>query len=155
MSLAYCQNGIMIAATNHQELLDDAIWRRFQTILEVPKPEIREIELLFEQITSSMDISCISKKHLSIVIEQLKGLSYSDIQTLTQNVIKQKIIKNERTLSAFDFMREIAIFRYHGNVCQEDMIRYFLRCSFSQRSIAEYFRISQRQVRNCLPKGDE
>ena len=151
----YCQNGIMIAATNHQELLDDAIWRRFQTIIEVPKPEIREIKFLFKRITRSMDISCISKKHLSIVMEQLKGLSYSDIQTLTQNVIKQKIIKNERVLSAFDFMREIAIFRYHGNVCQEDMIRYFLRCNFSQRSIAEYFRISQRQVRNCLPKGDE
>lgn len=152
---AYCQNGIMIAATNHQELLDDAIWRRFQTIIEVPKPEIREIKFLFERITSSMEISCISKKHLSIVIEQLKGLSYSDIQILIQNVIKQKIIKNERVLSAFDFMREIAIFRYHGNVCQEDMIRYFLRSNFSQRSIAEYFRISQRQVRNCLPKGDE
>ena len=102
-----------------------------------------------------MEISCISKKHLSIVIEQLKGLSYSDIQILIQNVIKQKIIKNERVLSAFDFMREIAIFRYQGNVCQEDMIRYFLKSNFSQRSIAEYFRISQRQVRNCLPKGDE
>ena len=34
----YCQHGVLIAATNHQELLDDAIWRRFQTVIEVPKP---------------------------------------------------------------------------------------------------------------------
>lgn len=152
---SYCHSGILIAATNHHELLDDAIWRRFQTIIEVPKPERAEIEILFKQITNSMDISEITSKQLSVVTEQLLGLSYSNIQTLTQNVIKQKIIKNERIISAFDFLREIAVFKKHGNLSQEDMIRYFLECKLPQRAIADYFSISQRQVRNCLTKGVE
>lgn len=32
---AYCHDGILIAATNHHELLDSAIWRRFQTVIEM------------------------------------------------------------------------------------------------------------------------
>ena len=39
----YCQNGILIAATNHHELLDSAIWERFQTVIEMPKPELAEV----------------------------------------------------------------------------------------------------------------
>ncbi len=31
--------GILIAATNHPELLDPAVWRRFDRIIEFPKPE--------------------------------------------------------------------------------------------------------------------
>lgn len=154
---AYCQNGILIAATNHHELLDDAIWRRFQSIIEVPKPNTEEISLMFENITQSLDMSQIPQKQYSIIIEQLKGLSYANIQTLTQNVVKQMIIKEQTFASAFDFLCEIVIFKYHGNVDQQDMIRYLLKCGLAQRAIAGYFHISQRQVRNCLDnsKGEE
>lgn len=154
---AYCQTGILVAATNHQELLDDAIWRRFQTVIEVPKPHPDEIQILFESITKSLDLSHIIPKQYSIIIEQLDGLSYSDIQALAQNVVKQMIIKDKTVASAFDFLCEIAIFKYHGNVEKQELIRFLLNCGLAQRAIAEYFHISQRQVRNCLvsSKGDE
>jgi SpoVK/Ycf46/Vps4 family AAA+-type ATPase len=32
-------SGILIAATNHPELLDPAVWRRFDRIIEFPKPK--------------------------------------------------------------------------------------------------------------------
>ncbi|MCM1257616.1 MAG: ATP-binding protein [Roseburia sp.] len=146
----YCKKGILVAATNHQELLDDAIWRRFQTIIEVPKPHLDEIRLLFGNITKSLDMGHITPKQYSIIMDQLDGLSYSDIQTLTQNVVKQMIIKDKIIASAFDFLCEIAIFKYHGNVGQRELIQYLLQCGLAQRAIAEYFHISQRQVRNCL-----
>ncbi|MDO4304766.1 MAG: ATP-binding protein [Bacillota bacterium] len=154
---AYCQNGILIAATNHHELLDDAIWRRFQTIIEVPKPNTEEISLMFDNITKVLDMSQITQKQYSIIIEQLKGLSYANIQTLTQNVVKQMIIQERIIASAFDFLCEIIFFKYHGNVDQQELIRYLLECGLSQRAIAGYFNISQRQVRNCMnsSKGDE
>lgn len=154
---AYCQNGILIAATNHHELLDDAIWRRFQTIIEVPKPNTEEISLMFDNITKALDMSQITQKQYSIIIEQLKGLSYANIQTLTQNVVKQMIIQERIIASAFDFLCEIIFFKYHGNVDQQELIRYLLECGLSQRAIAGYFNISQRQVRNCMnsSKGDE
>ena len=43
---AYCQNGIMIAATNHQELLDDAL--KFLAVL----PSNDEIRVSKRAVTS-------------------------------------------------------------------------------------------------------
>lgn len=152
----YCQEGILVAATNHQELLDDAIWRRFQTIIEVPKPEEKEILSLVEKIIGVINIQQITPKQKKIIIRQLNGLSYSEIQTLMQNVIKQKIIKNEENADVFDFLCEVAVFKKHANISRQEMILYLLECGLPQRLVAEHFHTSQRQVRNCLKaKGDE
>ena len=32
-------SGITIAATNHEHLLDAAVWRRFDSRIELPKPQ--------------------------------------------------------------------------------------------------------------------
>lgn len=147
---SYCQSGILIAATNHQELLDDAIWRRFQTVIEIPKPQYAEIEAMFKQTINVFDTSMLKPQKLRIVIEQLQGFSYSEIQTLIQNVVKQRLIKGETRVTTLDFLCEIASFKYHGNISQKKVLHYLLECGISQRSIAEYFKISLRQVRNCL-----
>ena len=43
---AFSNDSILIAATNHHELLDPAIWRRFTTIVSLEKPQKGEIERL-------------------------------------------------------------------------------------------------------------
>lgn len=152
----YCHHGVLIAATNHQELLDDAIWRRFQTVIEVPKPSIYEIQFYFSKHTAVLNTTEITNKHKETIFEQLQGLSYSDIQVLIQNVIKQKLILNETKVSAIDFLNEILLFKRHNNVIREEIIRYLLGCGIAQRTIAEHFGISVRQVRNCIElKGDK
>lgn len=42
-------NGILIAATNHADLLDKAIWRRFDEVIEIPIPGINERRRLIER----------------------------------------------------------------------------------------------------------
>ena len=37
-------SGLLLAATNHSELLDPAIWRRFEMVTEFPLPEPAAIE---------------------------------------------------------------------------------------------------------------
>src|SRR5262245_59598390 len=39
-------SGILVAATNHAELLDPAVWRRFEMPIEFPLPDIPQIERL-------------------------------------------------------------------------------------------------------------
>ena len=90
------------------------------------------------------------------IYRQLHGLSYSDIQVLGQNVVKQKLIQNEDSATAIDFLTEIMMFRQHGNVEQPNLIHYLLQCGIPQRTIAEHFKISVRKVRNCIElEGDE
>ena len=146
----YCQHGVLVAATNHQELLDDAIWRRFQTVIEIPKPGMPEIQRYFSVVTSALDTSDITDKYMKIVYKQLEGLSYSDIQVLGQNVVKQKLILNETRVDVIDFLNEILLFKKHGNVEKSELISHLLECGIAQRTIAEYFGISVRQVRNCI-----
>lgn len=152
----YCKNGILVAATNHQELLDDAIWRRFQTIIEVPKPQDAEIQKLFNSITANtLNMGNIPAKQYKIIIKELENFSYADIQNLVQNVVKQKLIKNDLNAAAIDFLSEIAFFNSHANLNQQDLIEYLLGCGIAQKVIGDYFGISQRQVRNCVINDDE
>ena len=43
-----CSHVILIAATNHPELLDKATWRRFQLRIELPQPTDRQLEFWFD-----------------------------------------------------------------------------------------------------------
>lgn len=147
---SYCSSGILIAATNHQELLDDAIWRRFQTVIEVPKPSNVEIDLMIKKSTAPLNLEKIRKKYYNTIIEQLEGFSYSDIQTLIQNVVKHKIIENDIYVTELDFLTEVANFKAHGNLTNSTLIQYFLKCGIPQKAIADNLNISVRQVRNEL-----
>lgn len=152
---SYCKNGILIAATNHQELLDDAIWRRFQTVIDIPKPTYNEIHLMVQKLTESLDLTQIREKYYKIIINQMKDLSYSDIQNLIQNVIKQKIIKKEMIATPFDFLCEIIAFKFHGKMSKRESIHFLLECGLPQQAIADYYKISVRQVRNCIIEKGE
>jgi SpoVK/Ycf46/Vps4 family AAA+-type ATPase len=46
---------IVIAATNHAELLDRAVWRRFQLRLSLPAPTTRVLGCYFERFLKSVD----------------------------------------------------------------------------------------------------
>ena len=84
----YCQNGILVAATNHHELLDSAIWRRFQTVIEMPKPELSEIGKMINNLPDFIDISQIKPGQWKKVYDTLLGLSYSDIKNILNNMVK-------------------------------------------------------------------
>jgi SpoVK/Ycf46/Vps4 family AAA+-type ATPase len=40
---------LLIAATNHEQLLDSALWRRFDEVIEFSKPSVHQIRLLLRQ----------------------------------------------------------------------------------------------------------
>ena len=41
---------VVVSASNHPELLDRAVWRRFQVRLELPRPRQGQIEDWFNEI---------------------------------------------------------------------------------------------------------
>ena len=62
-------DSILIAATNHHELLDPAIWRRFSTIAALEKPLWDEIVRYLNTLLASKSTDFISndkKLHLAI-----------------------------------------------------------------------------------------
>ena len=79
----------MIAATNHHELLDPAIWRRFSTIVALEKPQIYEIDRYLRSLLADKSTNFLSnEKKAERIVGALIGLSYSDIRTVIFNALK-------------------------------------------------------------------
>jgi SpoVK/Ycf46/Vps4 family AAA+-type ATPase len=76
-------DGLLVAATNHPALLDPAIWRRFDRIIEFPFPTEQEIERLLQGLVGDQ----ISGATLATVAALCKGKSYADV---TREVMRAK-----------------------------------------------------------------
>lgn len=84
-------NSVVIAATNYPELLDNAIWRRFDGTLEIGLPEQEErLQILLKQ-TQSVDIKD-KIKFLRTVSALLDGFSADGICKMVDRVKRQYII---------------------------------------------------------------
>lgn len=54
------QEAVMIAATNHAELLDNAIWRRFLQVVEVGVPGQKEIMDMIDIFQNHLVLKCLT-----------------------------------------------------------------------------------------------
>lgn len=149
----YAQENILIAATNHQELLDKAIWRRFNNVIEVVypgEPEIKELLKLFIKNYESE----IKKdnKQLEVVTKLLIGKSPSDIKNIVHNSIASCIINNKKDLEYFDLISGIYQFNNHGGMDTDNLVNFLNHHGITQYEISEKLQISLRQVRNILNK---
>jgi SpoVK/Ycf46/Vps4 family AAA+-type ATPase len=97
------EHGLLIAATNHPELLDPAVWRRFDRIIEFPFPTTEELTSLITNVLDNQ-ISEDFSLALSIVFT---GKSFSDVVKLITNAKRKSIISHEQiTDLLIDNMRE-------------------------------------------------
>lgn len=70
-------SSLLVCATNHPELLDKAIWRRFDEIIEIPKPSEKE-RLAF--VKNSVQGMKVSKQIVFLASELTEDWSLSDLE---------------------------------------------------------------------------
>jgi SpoVK/Ycf46/Vps4 family AAA+-type ATPase len=149
----FSQENILIAATNHQELLDRAIWRRFNTVIEVGYPGENEIKDLVSLFLNNYDTTVLKEhKQLEVVVKLLSGKSPSDIKNILHNTIANCVINNKHTLEFLDILMGIYHFNNHGETNLETVVKYLYQNGINQSDIAERNLISLRQLRNYLNK---
>ena len=73
------EKSITIAATNHAQLLDPAIWRRFPYKIELRAPSLRT---RFEMWSHLLSTSDLSDDIISILAKSSSGLTGADIENL-------------------------------------------------------------------------
>jgi len=78
---------IVVTASNHQELLDRAVWRRFQIRMELPMPKQGQIEEWFRCFENrSGQMLGLSTRSLA---QSLKGLSFAEVEDFGFDVLRR------------------------------------------------------------------
>lgn len=89
----YNGDSILIAATNHPQLLDIAIWRRFDEVLEFKLPTMIQREVLFKKYLD------VLKKDDNIKITELvkktENYSAADIAVICKDALRMSIIQDK------------------------------------------------------------
>ncbi|MGM4903800.1 AAA family ATPase [Tardiphaga sp. 866_E4_N2_1] len=81
---------LTIAATNHAELLDRAVWRRFQLKIAFPAPQLSEIAAYIDRIyTGWPDRPNYSAAEIA---HNLQATSYAEVLDFCQNVRRRQIL---------------------------------------------------------------
>jgi len=91
--------GFVIAATNVEESLDPAIWRRFDEVIVFDLPDARQIRRLIDMKTRNFPIAF----DLSERIGRLVGYSYAEIERVCMSAIKRSILKGAKTVLESEF----------------------------------------------------
>lgn len=142
----YCNEGILVAATNHEELLDDAIWRRFQTVIEMPRPGINEIKEMMKQFPDFVSTVQIKENHWKKIYQSLQGFSYSDIKKITNNLAKKAVLSNNFELNLEIVLAEIYLFKTHGEYSKENLAVFLLGYGVPKKRVSAYTGFSRRKI---------
>lgn len=81
---------VAIAATNHAELLDKAVWRRFQLRINLPSPTLKDIERFFVYLSSVSNIEL--GKSPSLLSKAIGKVSYSEAEEFFLNLVRRQIL---------------------------------------------------------------
>ncbi|MEJ8476432.1 AAA family ATPase [Roseibium algae] len=86
---------IVVCATNHPELLDRAVWRRFEIRVELPKPgaaELREWYIKTEKNLGDLGFTAAN------FVKMFQGETFSEIETITLDA-RRKVVLSHGELS--------------------------------------------------------
>lgn len=94
-------SSMLIATSNHPELLDRAIWRRFDHVIEVPLPSTEEIiKILNQNLIQFLNDDLNNISILQLLAGLLDGKSAADICKFTNNVKRRVALKDEELIIA-------------------------------------------------------
>jgi SpoVK/Ycf46/Vps4 family AAA+-type ATPase len=97
---AYRGKSLLIAATNHEQILDSAVWRRFDDTLEFPLPSTellpQVLQLKLRGVRRQFEVDAPELTNM------FKGLSPADIERIVRRAIKRMILRNQEFLAVKD-----------------------------------------------------
>ncbi|HAU8297469.1 TPA: AAA family ATPase [Vibrio vulnificus] len=136
-------SSLLIAATNHPELVDPAIWRRFEDKIEFKLPSIELIE-------SYLENTCGSEKFSSLA-PFFEGSSFAEIQITLKKIKKNCIIKDS------DFFEELTVACASDRLIDQmsandkkSLAIKLVNANLSQRKVAHLLKISRPTIKKAL-----
>lgn len=97
--------GITVGITNHERLLDPAVWRRFEVQLEIPRPEF---SVRLEIARAFMPPVAAPDSHLRLIAWFTEGSTGAEIESLVRTYKKSTAVQTEEPRQLLDTLRQFA-----------------------------------------------
>lgn len=93
---SYRGESVLIATTNYEDLLDKAVWRRFDEVVRFEMPNLEQIKRLL-----ALKLSGI-RRNFEVddakVASSFKGMSHADIERVLRRAVKEMILSGREFL---------------------------------------------------------
>ncbi|TQQ80210.1 ATP-binding protein [Halonotius roseus] len=110
---------LLIGATNHPDQLDAAAWRRFDEIVNFPKPDRGMRSDILEVITQPMEIDGFDPQ---VIAEHTEGLTGSDLRMVLREAVLEALTEERTELTQEDLIAAVEDFEERDNLKNMDMI---------------------------------
>jgi SpoVK/Ycf46/Vps4 family AAA+-type ATPase len=98
-------HSLIVAATNHPEILDHALFRRFDDVLHYELPNTQQTAVLLRARLAHAATKGISWKRLA---ERAHGLSHAELSRATEEALKETLIEAREHVTEADISEMIA-----------------------------------------------
>lgn len=147
--------GLLIAATNHSDLLDPAVWRRFELRVEFPMPTDESVR---RAVATFLGAETISKPWLEVLAVSLRGLSFSDVEREVMLARRTAVTRNVPLQEALAQLIRTRVQplprRGRGEIAL-----WLTEAGISQRQVHELTGVSRdtirKKTRAAAPEGEE
>jgi len=123
-------NSLIVAATNHPEILDYALFRRFDDVVEYKLPELDQIVGLIRARLGGFRSKGLALKS---VAARAKGLSYAEICRAVDGAIKEAIMHNQSSIEVANLNRMLEERRLISNRLAENNKMKSAHAGFAKR----------------------
>jgi SpoVK/Ycf46/Vps4 family AAA+-type ATPase len=103
---------LLIGATNHPKLLDNAAWRRFDEIVMFPLPDRDMRKKIFELVLKPID----GRFDIDALAESTENLAGSDLRLIVREAVLNALTEDRTKLSQEDMMRAVKQFEERINL---------------------------------------
>ncbi|MFB6302184.1 MAG: ATP-binding protein [Haloferacaceae archaeon] len=110
---------LLIGATNHPDQLDAAAWRRFDEIVNFPKPDRGMRADILEVVTREMEIADFDPEAVADVTE---GMTGSDLRMVLREAVLEALTEERTSLTQADVLDAVEDFEERDNLKNLDMI---------------------------------
>jgi len=110
---SYRGESLMLAATNHEGLLDTAVWRRFESVIPFVLPKEQDRILMLRNFLKAFDTSEINFNNIA---REIKGASGSDIELFTIECAKLALLDSRKRIGQDDVRIALASFKEKAEV---------------------------------------
>ncbi len=104
---------LVIAATNFEQVLDPAIWRRFDEIVRFERPDAKALEALIKKRLVPLQTQ---KKQLDDLVATLDGTTFADAERVCLDIRKSSALNGSKSVRDEDILEALERFRYRCRV---------------------------------------